>query len=177
VAGRGRGAGGVRRVVELRPRVGAADPGAAVDARRAPRARRRGCCAARSRRARGRGGDALAAAASAGDRRAAAGLPAHCRRRQRASSASALGRARSGARRGRVARGARARDAVRGARAGTPRRTWTVAPGVLRWRDAESPSSLATFLGCSFKWVVSYQGGVWPGTTAALPATERLLGT
>ena len=58
-----------------------------------------------------------------------------------------------------------------------PRRTWNVAPGALRWRDAESPSSLAAFLGCSFKWAASYQGGVWAGTTAALPATDRLLGT
>ncbi len=58
-----------------------------------------------------------------------------------------------------------------------PRRAWNVAPGVLHARAAESPSSLGTMLGCSFKWAVSYQGGVWPGGTAALPATERLLGT
>ncbi len=58
-----------------------------------------------------------------------------------------------------------------------PRRTWTVAPGALRMRAAESPSSLGAMLGCSFKWAVSYQGGVWPGGTAALPETERLLGT
>lgn len=57
-----------------------------------------------------------------------------------------------------------------------PRRAWTVAPGALRARAAESPSSLGTMLGCSFKWAVSYQGGVWPGGTATLPATERLLG-
>ncbi|MCC6763627.1 MAG: PD-(D/E)XK nuclease family protein [Deltaproteobacteria bacterium] len=58
-----------------------------------------------------------------------------------------------------------------------PRRGWSVAAGALRDRAAESPSSLATMLGCSFKWAVSYQGGVWAGETAALPATERLLGT
>jgi hypothetical protein len=58
-----------------------------------------------------------------------------------------------------------------------PRRTWNVAPGVLRARPAESPSSLGTLLGCSFKWAVSYQGDVWAGGTAALPATDRLLGT
>lgn len=57
-----------------------------------------------------------------------------------------------------------------------PRRAWTVAPGTIRARAAESPSSLGTMLGCSFKWAVAYQGGVWPGGTAALPATERLLG-
>ncbi len=58
-----------------------------------------------------------------------------------------------------------------------PRRTWNVAPGMLRARALESPSSLGTLLGCSFKWAVSYQGGVWAGGTAALPETERLLGT
>jgi hypothetical protein len=58
-----------------------------------------------------------------------------------------------------------------------PRRRWSVVPGLLRARAVESPSSLGTMLGCSFKWAVSYQGGVWPGGTAALPATERLLGT
>jgi hypothetical protein len=58
-----------------------------------------------------------------------------------------------------------------------PRRVWNVAPGVLRARDKESPSSLGTLLGCSFKWAVGYRGGVWAGGTAALPQTERLLGT
>jgi ATP-dependent helicase/nuclease subunit B len=58
-----------------------------------------------------------------------------------------------------------------------PRRSWNVAAGLLRARTAESPSSLGTLLGCSFKWAVSYQGGVWAGGTAALPDTERLLGT
>ncbi|MCC6849658.1 MAG: PD-(D/E)XK nuclease family protein [Deltaproteobacteria bacterium] len=58
-----------------------------------------------------------------------------------------------------------------------PRSGWRVATGALRGRAAESPSSLGTMLGCSFKWAVSYQGGVWAGETAALPATERLLGT
>jgi len=57
------------------------------------------------------------------------------------------------------------------------RRAWSVPPGLLRARPAESPSSLGTMLGCSFKWAVSYQGGVWAGGTAALPTTERLLGT
>jgi hypothetical protein len=58
-----------------------------------------------------------------------------------------------------------------------PRRTWNVAPGVVRMRMAESPSSLGTLLGCSFKWAVQYQGGVFAGGTAALPETERMLGS
>lgn len=58
-----------------------------------------------------------------------------------------------------------------------PRRAWSIAPGLVRARAAESPSSLGTMLGCSFKWAVSYQGGVWAGGTASLPETERLLGT
>ncbi len=58
-----------------------------------------------------------------------------------------------------------------------PRRAWNVAPGVVRPRVSESPSSLGTLLGCSFKWAVSYQGGVWAGGTAALPETERMLGS
>jgi hypothetical protein len=57
------------------------------------------------------------------------------------------------------------------------RRLWSVAPGIFRPRASESPSSLGALLGCSFKWAVSYQGGVWAGGTAALPATERMLGT
>jgi len=43
-------------------------------------------------------------------------------------------------------------------------------------RDVESPSSLGNLLGCSFNWVVSYQGGVWGGSSAALPSAEQLLG-
>lgn len=58
-----------------------------------------------------------------------------------------------------------------------PRRAWEVSPGIVRARAVESPSSLGAMLGCSFKWAVSYQGGVWAGGTAALPATDRLLGT
>lgn len=58
-----------------------------------------------------------------------------------------------------------------------PRRDWTVAPGTLRERARESPSSLAQLVGCSFKWAVAKLGGVEAGETAALPAAERLLGT
>lgn len=39
-----------------------------------------------------------------------------------------------------------------------PRRRWTVAAGRVARRDKESPSSIDTLLGCSFKWTLDYPG-------------------
>lgn len=40
----------------------------------------------------------------------------------------------------------------------TPQRRWTVAAGRIARRDKESPSSVETLLGCSFKWTLDYPG-------------------
>jgi hypothetical protein len=58
-----------------------------------------------------------------------------------------------------------------------PRRAWSVPAGAIGPRPLESPSSLGALLGCSFKWAAGYHGGIWGGSTAALPAADRLLGT
>lgn len=39
-----------------------------------------------------------------------------------------------------------------------PQRRWTVAAGRIARRDKESPSSIETLLGCSFKWALDYPG-------------------
>jgi hypothetical protein len=39
-----------------------------------------------------------------------------------------------------------------------PQRRWTVAAGRIARRDKESPSSIETLLGCSFKWTLDYPG-------------------
>ncbi len=44
-----------------------------------------------------------------------------------------------------------------------PRRAWRVAPGSIEERKSESPSSLATLVGCSFNHALHYAAGVRPG--------------
>lgn len=55
-----------------------------------------------------------------------------------------------------------------------PRRRWTTSPHLLAPREAESPSSLGTLLGCSLSWGLQYKGRVGRGLSAPL-ATSNLL--
>jgi hypothetical protein len=58
-----------------------------------------------------------------------------------------------------------------------PRRAWTVGPGTILRREKESPSSLATLVGCSLQWTLSHVAKVHGGSTAALPEGQLLHGS
>ncbi|MFN7989762.1 MAG: PD-(D/E)XK nuclease family protein [Thermoanaerobaculia bacterium] len=55
------------------------------------------------------------------------------------------------------------------------RLSWT-GPAV-SLREAESPSSLETLLGCSFRYAITYAGGLRPGGAGTLPEGAQLLGS
>ncbi len=57
-----------------------------------------------------------------------------------------------------------------------PRARWVVPPTLLRERAAESPSSAATLLGCSFRYALRHQGQVPDGVAPQLPADGLLYG-
>jgi ATP-dependent helicase/nuclease subunit B len=57
-----------------------------------------------------------------------------------------------------------------------PVRDWIAPARLLVARDAESPSSLRTLLGCSFKWSLDHVARLSLGETGALPSAELLAG-
>ena len=59
----------------------------------------------------------------------------------------------------------------------SPRRNWPIAPESLPQRDTESPSSLGSLLGCSFKYCLTYGSRIRPGASASLPAGNMLWGS
>lgn len=56
-------------------------------------------------------------------------------------------------------------------------RHWSVPRNAIAARETESPSSVATLLGCSLQWVLRYAGQVRGGATARLPEAKQLLGS
>ena len=58
-----------------------------------------------------------------------------------------------------------------------PRREWTVAPEAMPSRDHESPSSLGSLLGCSFRYCLQYGARVRPGASASLASGTQLWGS
>jgi hypothetical protein len=60
-----------------------------------------------------------------------------------------------------------------------PRRAWVLAAGRIERRAVESPSSVETFLGCPFKWVLEYPGRLRVAESPRVPDRQdsRLLGS
>jgi len=60
-----------------------------------------------------------------------------------------------------------------------PQRRWTVAAGRIARREKESPSSIETLLGCSFKWTLDYPGRLREAESPFVSAAgdSRLLGS
>ena len=58
-----------------------------------------------------------------------------------------------------------------------PMRAWKARGKKIQQRDPESPSSLGTLLGCSFKWAVHYAGRIRSGLSAELATGPLLIGT
>ncbi len=57
-----------------------------------------------------------------------------------------------------------------------PRRDWQVAPVLLGWRDTESPSGLASLMGCSLQWALRYHARLEKGRSLAIPGAALVLG-
>lgn len=57
-----------------------------------------------------------------------------------------------------------------------PRRDWTIDPGQLAPRESESPSSLASLVGCSFRWALQYAGRLRLGHSSETVGESALLG-
>jgi hypothetical protein len=53
-----------------------------------------------------------------------------------------------------------------------PKRSWNAPPELLPPREADSPSSLRSMLGCSLQWALKYHGKLYPGREVT---TQRLL--
>ena len=57
-----------------------------------------------------------------------------------------------------------------------PVRQWAIPTHAVRRREQESPTSVENLLRCGFKWVLEYCGRVRAGSSAQLPAAEKLIG-
>jgi hypothetical protein len=57
-----------------------------------------------------------------------------------------------------------------------PRREWRLPAGAITPSEAESPTSLSSFLGCSFKWTLEKAARLRAGETGDLPKAEQLAG-
>lgn len=57
-----------------------------------------------------------------------------------------------------------------------PEKEWEVAHGSIVPREYESPSSVQTFLGCPFKWVLQYIAKIKNNTVGTLPDLDKILG-
>ncbi len=57
-----------------------------------------------------------------------------------------------------------------------PRREWEVPAELLVWRKVESPSGLASLVGCSFQWALRYGAQLRTGRSVAIPGDAIVLG-